>query len=33
MIYGIFLPKNVLEKLYVKNAEKLLVGLRAAKKR
>ncbi len=27
MIYGVFLPKDVLEKLYHKNAEKLLVGL------
>jgi predicted TIM-barrel fold metal-dependent hydrolase len=28
MIYGVFLPKDVLEKLYVKNAERLLVGLK-----
>ena len=28
MIYGVFLPKGVLEKLYVKNAERLLVGLK-----
>jgi predicted TIM-barrel fold metal-dependent hydrolase len=28
MIYGVFLPKDVLEKLYHKNAEKLLVGLK-----
>lgn len=27
MIYGVFLPRDVLEKLYLKNAEKLLVGL------
>jgi predicted TIM-barrel fold metal-dependent hydrolase len=27
MIYGVFLPRDVLEKLYVKNAERLLVGL------
>lgn len=27
MIYGVFLPKDVLEKLYLKNAEKVLVGL------
>jgi predicted TIM-barrel fold metal-dependent hydrolase len=27
MIYGVFLPREVLEKLYVKNAERLLVGL------
>ena len=31
MIYGVFLPKEVLEKLYFKNAEKLLVGLDAAR--
>ena len=30
MIYGVFLPKDVLEKLYVKNAERLLVGLKPA---
>jgi len=30
MIYGVFLPKEVLEKLYVKNAERLLVGLKPA---
>jgi predicted TIM-barrel fold metal-dependent hydrolase len=29
MIYGVFLPKDVLEKLYAKNAERLLVGLKA----
>jgi predicted TIM-barrel fold metal-dependent hydrolase len=28
MIYGIFLPHEVLEKIYYKNAEKLLVGLK-----
>ena len=28
MIYGIFLPRDVLEKLYFKNAERLLVGLK-----
>src|SRR5262245_54083808 len=28
MIYGVFLPREVLEKLYVKNAERLLVGLK-----
>jgi predicted TIM-barrel fold metal-dependent hydrolase len=28
MIYGVFLPRDVLEKLYFKNAERLLVGLR-----
>ena len=28
MIYGVFLPKDVLEKLYHKNAERLLVGLK-----
>ena len=28
MIYGVFLPRDVLEKLYHKNAEKLLVGLK-----
>jgi predicted TIM-barrel fold metal-dependent hydrolase len=27
MIYGIFLPKDVLQKLYLRNAERLLVGL------
>jgi predicted TIM-barrel fold metal-dependent hydrolase len=27
MIYGVFLPREVLEKLYFRNAEKLLVGL------
>ena len=27
MIYGVFLPRDVLEKLYFKNAERLLVGL------
>jgi predicted TIM-barrel fold metal-dependent hydrolase len=27
-IYGVFLPKDVLEKLYTKNAERLLVGLK-----
>ena len=32
MIYGVFLPKDVLEKLYFRNAEKLLVGLDAEKK-
>jgi predicted TIM-barrel fold metal-dependent hydrolase len=32
MIYGVFLPKDVLEKLYNKNAEKLLVGLKEEKK-
>jgi len=31
MIYGVFLPKDVLEKLYFKNAEKLLVGLETTK--
>ena len=30
MIYGVFLPSNVLEKLYVKNAERLLFGLNPA---
>ena len=30
MIYGVFLPRDVLEKLYFKNAERLLVGLKAA---
>jgi predicted TIM-barrel fold metal-dependent hydrolase len=29
-IYGVFLPKDVLEKLYYKNAERLLVGLKPA---
>jgi predicted TIM-barrel fold metal-dependent hydrolase len=28
MIYGVFLPRDVLEKLYHKNAERLLVGLK-----
>jgi predicted TIM-barrel fold metal-dependent hydrolase len=28
MIYGVFLPKEVLAKLYYKNAERLLVGLK-----
>jgi predicted TIM-barrel fold metal-dependent hydrolase len=28
MIYGVFLPRDVLEKLYVKNAQRLLVGLK-----
>jgi predicted TIM-barrel fold metal-dependent hydrolase len=28
MIYGVFLPTDVLEKLYYKNAERLLVGLK-----
>jgi predicted TIM-barrel fold metal-dependent hydrolase len=28
MIYGVYLPKDVLEKLYFKNAERLLVGLK-----
>ena len=28
MIYGVFLPRDVLEKLYFKNAERLLVGLK-----
>ena len=28
MIYGVFLPKDVLEKIYFKNAERLLVGLK-----
>jgi predicted TIM-barrel fold metal-dependent hydrolase len=32
MIYGLFLPREVLEKLYYKNAEKLLVGLGAGGK-
>jgi predicted TIM-barrel fold metal-dependent hydrolase len=27
MIYGVYLPKDVLEKLYFRNAERLLVGL------
>ena len=31
MIYGIFLPKEVLEKVYHKNAERILFGLPAAK--
>ncbi len=30
MIYGIFLPRDVLEKIYYKNAEKILVGLKKA---
>jgi predicted TIM-barrel fold metal-dependent hydrolase len=30
MIYGVFLPKDVLEKLYSKNAERVLVGLKPA---
>jgi predicted TIM-barrel fold metal-dependent hydrolase len=30
MIYGVFLPQDVLEKLYFKNAERLLVGLKPA---
>ncbi len=30
MIYGVFLPKDVLEKLYYKNAERLLFGLKPA---
>jgi predicted TIM-barrel fold metal-dependent hydrolase len=30
MIYGVFLPRDILEKLYVKNAERLLVGLKPA---
>jgi predicted TIM-barrel fold metal-dependent hydrolase len=30
MIYGVFLPREVLEKLYAKNAERLLVGLKPA---
>jgi predicted TIM-barrel fold metal-dependent hydrolase len=30
MIYGVFLPRDVLEKVYFKNAEKLLVGLKGA---
>jgi predicted TIM-barrel fold metal-dependent hydrolase len=33
MIYGVFLPRDVLEKLYFKNAEHLLVGLRPAGER
>jgi predicted TIM-barrel fold metal-dependent hydrolase len=28
MIYGVFLPREVLEKIYTKNAERLLVGLK-----
>jgi predicted TIM-barrel fold metal-dependent hydrolase len=28
MIYGVFLPRDVLEKLYVRNAERLLVGIK-----
>ena len=31
MIYGVFLPRDVLEKLYYKNAERLLVGLKIAR--
>ena len=30
MIYGVFLPKEVLEKIYFKNAERLLFGLSPA---
>jgi predicted TIM-barrel fold metal-dependent hydrolase len=30
MIYGVFLPKEVLEKVYLRNAERLLVGLKPA---
>jgi hypothetical protein len=30
MIYGVFLPPDVLVKLYYKNAERLLVGLKMA---
>ena len=30
MVYGVFLPKDVLEKLYVRNAERLLVDLKPA---
>jgi predicted TIM-barrel fold metal-dependent hydrolase len=30
MIYGVFLPKDVLEKLYFKNAERQLIGLKTA---
>jgi predicted TIM-barrel fold metal-dependent hydrolase len=30
MIYGVFLPRDVLEKIYFKNAERLLVGLKLA---
>jgi predicted TIM-barrel fold metal-dependent hydrolase len=33
MIYGVFLPRDVLEKVYFKNAERLLVGLRLAGER
>jgi predicted TIM-barrel fold metal-dependent hydrolase len=33
MIYGIFLPGDVLEKLYFKNAERLLVGLKLTAER
>jgi predicted TIM-barrel fold metal-dependent hydrolase len=33
MIYGVFLPPDVLEKLYYKNAERLLVGLKPARAR
>jgi predicted TIM-barrel fold metal-dependent hydrolase len=29
MIYGVFLPKDVLEKVYYKNAERLLIGLKS----
>lgn len=31
MIYGVFLPREVLEKIYYRNAERLLVGLKARK--
>jgi len=31
MIYGVFLPRDVLEKLYYKNAERMLVGLKPAR--
>jgi predicted TIM-barrel fold metal-dependent hydrolase len=31
MIYGVFLPKDVLEKIYFKNAERLLVGVKIAR--
>jgi predicted TIM-barrel fold metal-dependent hydrolase len=33
MIYGVFLPRDVLEKVYFKNAERLLAGLRPAGER
>jgi predicted TIM-barrel fold metal-dependent hydrolase len=33
MIYGVFLPKEVLEKLYSKNAEKVLYGLGASERK